>query len=206
MTMTNRRQPIRSRAGIALVPAVLLAALTGCGPAVPSPENIGERTAAAIRDAGSVEFTMTNGDLEQTGTVMYEDDEIVALDVTIRDNAERSVEREWVVDGEYWHARNEHADPARSGAVPPDELLAAWDWAQVQEDMTADASSIEEVGERTIDGVDTTGFEITSDDRVETWWVDESDHLVEYESELEDGTTGTGTLFAYGETTEIEVE
>lgn len=149
---------------------------------------------------------MTNGDLEQTGTVMYEDDEIVALDVTIRDNAERSVEREWVVDGEYWHARNEHADPARSGAVPPDELLAAWDWAQVQEDMTADASSIEEVGERTIDGVDTTGFEITSDDRVETWWVDESDHLVEYESELEDGTTGTGTLFAYGETTEIEVE
>lgn len=186
---------------------VLLAALTGCGPAAPSPENIGERTAAAIRDAGSVEFTMTDGESEMTGTAVYDGEEIVAVEVNTSIDDEPNPEyRKWVVDGEYWESGGPDAPPAVSNATPPEEMLAAWDWAQVQEDMAADASSIEEVGERAIDGVDTIGFEITSDDRVETWWVDDSDHLVKYEYELEDGTTGSGTLFAYGETTEIEVE
>lgn len=173
--------------------------VTGCSSG-PSAESIGETTADAIRDAGTVQFTMTSGEETFEGAAVYEEGDLSELRVeTTTLGEERS---EWVVDGEYWRAPGT-ARPERSGSVDPEEFVAAWDWAQVQEDMAAAATSIEAVEAREIDGLETHGFELVSEERTETWWVDDDGRLREYEFEFADGQSGGGTLFGYGDDVRI---
>ncbi|WP_197517453.1 hypothetical protein [Microbacterium karelineae] len=192
-----------ARAVTALAATGTVLALAGCGAGGMTLDTIGETTAGAIRDAGSVRFTMTTGDETFEGATTYEGGEVSALHVeSTTPGAERD---EWIIDGEYW-TNEGGGDARRSDAVTPDAFAASWDWAQVQEDLAASATAFEEVGGKDVDGTSTRGYELTADDRTETWWIDEDGRLLAYEFEFAEGTAGGGTLFDYGADSAIAVE
>ncbi|WP_114853209.1 hypothetical protein [Brachybacterium sp. YJGR34] len=72
------------------------------------------------------------------------------------------------------------------------------------EDLADAASSLEEVGSREIDGASTDGYELTSEERTETWWIDGDGRLRAFEFVYADGSTGGGTLFGYGEESRVD--
>lgn len=182
-----------------------IAALGGCTAAEPMTlDTIGGRTADAIRSAETLRFTMTNDDIEYVGALRYEDGEPVALRLETRGEVPDGSRTEWVVDGEYWVDDDTSDAAVQRDNVTPEALLASWDWAQVQEDLADAATEFEEAGTRFVDDVDTTGYTITSDDRVETWWLDDDDRLRAYEYEIVgEDLAGSGKLFAFG--TDVEI-
>jgi hypothetical protein len=154
-----------------------------------TPESLGARTAEAFREAESARFEMEGDDGTRTeGAIEYSDGAVVALEVVTSPDGE-------VPSREVWTADSEYADDP--DAASPD-LVQAWDWAQVQEDLAAQATSVEEVGERDVDGVTVTGYELTSPERTETWWVDDEGRLRSFEYSYPDGSAGEGRLYDYG--------
>lgn len=182
-----------------------LAALAGCTAAEPMTlDTIGGRTAEAIRSAETLRFTMADDDIEHVGALRYEDGELAALRLETHGDGPGGSRTEWVVDGEYWVDDDTSDVAVQSDSVTPEALLASWDWAQVQEDLADAATEFEEAGTRSLDDVKVTGYTITSDDRVETWWLDGDDRLRAYEYEIVgEDLEGSGSLFAFG--TDVEI-
>ncbi|WP_221584709.1 hypothetical protein [Microbacterium sp. G2-8] len=179
-----------------------LTAVAGCSADDTTLETIGETTADAIRDAGSVQFRMTTPDESFEGAAVYEEGDVAAIHVATTTTGEEK--EEWVIDGEYW-LEQPPTGPAQSDSIDPAEFAMIWDWAQVQEDFADAATDVEKVDAREIDGVMARGYELTSDDRTETWWIDDDGKMLEFEYVFEDGQTGGGSLFAYGDDIEITV-
>ncbi|QOR70346.1 hypothetical protein IM660_17385 [Ruania alkalisoli] len=157
---------------------------------------IGADSAEALRDAGSFRFEFTAAENTTEGSIVYEDGQVAAIQVTQRDGED--LWRDWWVNGTYWTARDERAAPSPDTVENAESFVAAFDWALLQEDIAAAATSVQSVGTDEIDGVEVTGVEITGPERTEIWWLDEADLLRGYEFSTADGSEGEGRLFDFG--------
>ncbi|WP_166847515.1 hypothetical protein [Isoptericola sp. BMS4] len=205
--MISRRtpQPTRIRRSLVLASAGAIGTaglLAACSPEPESAESLGARTAEAIRESGTARFEFESDDGQRfEGAIEYEDGAVAALELaTYAEDSEEPTSREvWTDDAGM--AADPDGGPPSAEELP--DLVRAWDWAQVQEDLADAATSVEEVGERDVDGVAVTGYELTSSERTETWWVDDEGRLRSVEYSDADGSTAQGRLYDYGADVDI---
>lgn len=205
--MISRRTPpsVRVRRSLVLASAGAVGTaglLAACSPEPETAESLGARTAEAIRESGTARFEFESDDGQRfEGAIEYEDGAVAALELlTYSEDGEEPTSREvWTDDA--GSAADPDGGPPSAEELP--DLVRAWDWAQVQEDLADAATSVEEVGERDVDGVAVTGYELTSSERTETWWVDDEGRLHSFEYAYPDGTAGEGRIYDYGADVDI---
>lgn len=199
--------------GTVLVGGLLIVA--GCASAAEirplAADEMGDRLAAAQREAGTFRF---EGELEEAGEpVRYEgaieydeSGDLEALSLT-RFEGDRQVEAYRLVDDQLYLRHGE--DGSFETEDDYEDLVRAWDWAPILEDMGENIESVEMEGRETISGVETQRYEVrfaaaenSSGERTETWWIGDDDLL--YRTKIE-GSSEDYTLSDYGEPVDIEV-
>lgn len=202
------------RFGAVAAGIVALVLVSGCssGSGAMSEDDIVDRVASAQREAPTFTFTWVapgeSGELTTKGAVRYDDDgEVEAMRLRTTDANDEVTEEYRLVDGTLYTGTSEgRFTPADEEEA--EQVTSAWDWAKAAE-AWGDPVSMSDEGTEEIDGVETTAYEVVfendeSEEITQTWWVDEEDRLLRFESGEGDGKS-VGTLTDYGEDLEISI-
>jgi hypothetical protein len=201
------------RAGVAGLLIVLITVLSSCssGTEAMTEDDIVERVASAQREAPTFTFTWVTpsetDELTTTGALRYDDEgELDAMRIRTTDASDEVTEDYRLIDGTLYTSTPE----GRYTPAPEEEaeaIVNAWDWAAATE-MWGKPKSVSEKSNEEVDGVETTAYEVVfeadSEDLTQTWWVDDKDRLLRFESG-EGGVLSVGTVADYGQDVEITV-
>lgn len=200
--------------GAAAAGIVALVLVSGCssGSDAMSEDDIVDRVASAQREAPTFTFTwVTPGETDElttTGAVRYDDDgEVVAMRLRTTDTNDQVTEEYRLVDGTMYTGTSEgRFTPAETAEA--EQITSAWDWAAAAE-AWGDPVSMSDEGTEEVDGVETTAYEVVfeddeSEEVTQTWWVDDEDRLLRFESGEGDGKS-VGALTDYGQDVEISI-
>lgn len=184
--------------GAAAAGIVALVLVSGCssGSEAMSEDDIVDRVASAQREAPTFTFTwVTPGETDElttTGAVRYDDDgEVVAMRLRTTDTNDQVTEEYRLVDGTMYTGTSEgRFTPAETAEA--EQITSAWDWAAAAE-AWGDPVSMSDEGTEEVDGVETTAYEVVfeddeSEEVTQTWWVDDEDRLLRFESGEGDGS------------------